>query len=208
MFKYWFKTANPRRSEFLRAKNSILMCFLLFSCAESPTHFAAGRANVGNVWIEEVDQNAIMYAELQDPPEGYETMIAEFRSSYQEALYRSVDQQVYDQLESVFLTGGLRLELANYYKEVVELQGPNSPLRARLAWYYEQLGISTSALREAELAVENRAEDPMAHFVLGYLMLRREESVRANFHFTRSRELDEDFQGPFGLSANRYLSAH
>ena len=138
-------------------------------------------------------------------PEVERTM-EEMDARYAQILAEPAPPEIYDQLESIYLTSGRAFILADYYLEVVESHGPDSHLRPRLAWYYEQVGQHTSARRQADIALENRPNDPNVHFIRGFLLLEDAESDPAVFeevqqHFARVLELDPAFLGPYGVSA-------
>lgn len=111
-----------------------------------------------------------------------------------------------NEIELSFFAAGAVLELADLYLEAVEVAGEASPLRPRLAWLYQRLGLSAEALAHSERALRARPDDAQAHFVHGFLLgqdpdASDETLARVATHFERALALDAGFVGPGGVDA-------
>lgn len=104
-----------------------------------------------------------------------------------------------------FATGDVHA-LADAYLEAVEAGGNTSPMRPRLAWLYQRLGLIGEAHHHAELALAHRPDDPQALFVMGFLLGQDpnaddETLDRIVVLFERTLLRDPAFLGPGGVDA-------
>ncbi len=114
--------------------------------------------------------------------------------------------QVLDEVESVFFSANLQVELANHYRAAVQASPADATLRARLAWVYHWLGLTTGSLREARRAVELAPSDATAAFVLGFVLARtagesRDQLLEGRDLMAQALELAPAFVGPGGYTA-------
>lgn len=113
--------------------------------------------------------------------------------------------EVLDEIELVFFGAAATHELAAYYRAAADAGGPEAAIRPRLAWLYHWLGLTTSALEQAEIAVAGRPDDAQAVFVRGFVAARAAQNdptrLRAALvDLQRTLELDAVFVGPGGFS--------
>lgn len=104
-----------------------------------------------------------------------------------------------------FATGQVHA-LADAYLEAVQAVGPASPMRPRLAWLYQRLGLVGEARFHADLALQHRPDDPQALFVMGFLLGQDPAADDATLDriaelFERTLILDPQFLGPGGVDA-------
>jgi tetratricopeptide (TPR) repeat protein len=112
--------------------------------------------------------------------------------------------EVLNEAELVFFTAGRLFELAEAYAAAADDGAEH--LLPRVAWAFERAGLHTEAIRRAEQAIAARPEDPVAHFVHGFVLGQEDvapdallERVAASFE--RAIELDPDFVGPGNVTA-------
>lgn len=106
---------------------------------------------------------------------------------------------------SHFATGEV-LALADLVREAVDLQGEASPLRPRLAWLYQRIGLPAEARDHAGRALAARPDDPLAHFVQGFILGQDPHAsdqvlAQVGTHFERTLALSPAFLGPGGVDA-------
>ncbi len=148
--------------------------------------------------------------EVQDVEDRYLEILNEVSQRHAEILDRNPPAEVLHEMELVFFSLGRTFELADFYKAAVE-RNPTGPLRARLAYLYQRLGMDTEALEQAELAVRGLPDDPFGHFVLGFCYGQRsgdDISVlpQARDAFVRVLELDPEFSLYGGFNAETLRS--
>lgn len=138
--------------------------------------------------------------------EEYNKLLDDF-ATRQAAAFETEDTRAFlPGLERFYLSTGRYLEILGFYRQAYERHGPSHYITPRLAWGYITVGQNARAREFADLALKHRADDPMSHFVDGYLLTRSAKPtldlvVRVQAAWRRTLDLDPSFQGPIGISA-------
>lgn len=169
-----------------------------------------GAVVVGTESSERLTPDYLRMAPTDFEPGETELEIArEVAARHEEILDRQPPARVLAETELVFLATGRLPELADYYKQAVDRQGPTSALRARLAWVQQRLGLEDLAMETARVAVKATPDDPFAHFVLAFCLGQQSDRYADAFVevITELRtvfRLDPDFDVP-GVVSNSAL---
>lgn len=141
-----------------------------------------------------------------EPSDRHRELLGQIRDQGDDFFAAHPPPAVLNEVELVFFLDGATTELADTYLRVVESQGDASPLRPRLAWLYQRLGLATAAEREARASVEHLPADAQAWFILGFILGQAEDPstetlVEIRDAFARALQLDPGFEGPGGVTA-------
>ena len=122
--------------------------------------------------VARLDPSAVRVAEApqREVTEQLAQLANEIASRHEDVFRAAPPNDVIHEVELVFLQTGRIAELAGYYREAVERQGEGAPMRPRLAMMYQRLGQPELAEQQARRAVQERPEDPAAHFSLAFCL--------------------------------------
>jgi len=204
---------SPRRSALPHLRVALRGCALVVAAAavcacQPPLAEPAGAEHFDRAqWIPTSPWEA--FAPYNVAPielEGRERAIFDNMRATHERIFDAVPpDDVLDEIELIFFAAHASFELADYYLASVERAGHGAPMRYRLAWLYQRLGLLTAAEAQARQAVQERPDDPRAHFALGFVLGQTEPShddlTEIRDAFARVLELDADFVGPGDASA-------
>ncbi|MEO1273048.1 MAG: hypothetical protein AAFX99_33590, partial [Myxococcota bacterium] len=136
----------------------------------------------------------------------YNKLLNAFLERSDEAFEKPETQTYLPGLERFFLATSRTFEMLDLYRKVYDDNGPNHYVGPRLAWAYISVGQTSMAQKVSEASLEHRPNDPMSHFVAGFLASRSGEpsaalirKVRASW--AKTLALDPNFQGPGSITA-------
>ena len=136
-------------------------------------------------------------------------VIREITARHEEVFDGGPPSRVLGETELLFLANGQLADLVGFYEQAVERQGEGSPILPRLAWVTQRIGLEDRGLALARRAVEERPDDPFAHFVLAFCLGQQSDRFDDPFDevvalLDRVFELDPAFEVP-GVVDNRSL---
>ncbi|MBH25450.1 MAG: hypothetical protein CMH57_13585 [Myxococcales bacterium] len=136
----------------------------------------------------------------------YNTLLDTFLERSEDAFDKPETEGYLPGLERFFVATGRTFEMLDLYRTVYDQNGPRHYVAPRLAWAYVSVGRMDEAQKISDASLTHRPNDPMSHFVDGYLASRAGEpsvplirKVRAAW--SKALELDPNFKGPGSITA-------